>query len=1785
MTNTRLRRVSAAVIASVLALPFASPAVATGDSGEGQIVAGKELNAALNEKVDVVVILKGQPHSPSTASESTNISAQNSLLDDWAAQYGVEVRRQFGYLVNGFSARVPANKLMQLAQDPRVESVKRERVYHTTEYSARGLQGVVTAAEEYGVDGTGTVVAVLDTGIDINHQDMRLDFGTAENCGPDVKLQPAPGFTCKVPGGYNYADENETVKDTTSSQHGMHVAGIVGANGSVDDKPAWDSKRIDGAAPNAQLLAMKVFSNDGSGSAYDSDIIAAIEDSVKMGADVINMSLGSTNGLNNASDGTYRAMAKAREAGVLTVVSAGNEGLNFSPTSDGDDYYGYLDDGVVGAPGSQETAFTVASIENSTVTMKLAFIGDDSTGVPYGLQEGPAFEDTDYQVVDAGFGGADDFKANVDYSDKVALVQRGGDLSFVQKFENAAAHDVAGLIVFNHEAGGEELINMAGTDGVDFPSVFLGHSAGSHLRELISKNTTANIRFSSEVGSLDNESALTPSTFTSWGTTPSLDFKPQIAGIGGNVYSTLNDNTYGTKSGTSMAAPNVAGMSALMLENYSGRFGSSVSRTDQLELIKTALMNTAQILENDEGVPYAPRQMGAGLAQIDKALATDVFATVDGDASVALREVNEARSFTVTLSNRGSSDVTYSVPTQEVLAEADADAEAGDYTNVTVPSSATLTSDVTSVTVPANGAATVTFNLNPAGHDDGFIEGWARLASETSGAPDLAVPYLGFVGDWNEEPILQEPGEEFPYLDESSPLSFRTTELVTNRDGATYPGSWIGGDIWLSPDGDGNFDQVFASLFQLRNISDAEYEVLNADGDVVRKLGAEQELPRPTLYDILNPQREVAHSAINYIFDGSVWDAQKGNYTQVPDGKYVYRVKARLSADADWQITDLPFGIDSQAPVIKFGELKGKKLQITVTDEGGSGLFKDTSTDLVVNPMVALPDGTLLESRKTGTNTWEITINDPAEIPFLTVSVSDNALNRTSASKIFGFSGIILPNAEEINTTPLGPGGLLSRDGTLMIQGYASDDVTRVTVAGNDVEIVKGRFVGLYDLVEGKQTVEVIGYNDKGDVVDNKTLTPVYDSLAPVIEFSSLNDDGQAVVSEDGTVTIAGTITDERADAELSLEINFEDVPVGKDGSFSYTYTPRDDEVAVGILYSDGANDATDAISIAGRAPVVENQWFPPYVLNIDCSGLSSCFVLGDNPDISDDGTEFTVKGVLLSETSSITLTPGARAADDGSLTPNEPIEATIDQEKGTFEATLPMTTGINDFRLVVTAPDADGNEVTMIDQQIAFYFDVVAPTITFDQPTLHGGALFTNDESVTFAGTAADDGWGYTLSLNGSSVLDLYHNSGLGPDSNKRDFSTDIKVADKDILQLLLNDASGNALVGLVPVVLDKAAPTIAVDGVGQGESVSDGRTVTATATDDHLASIRVLLNGKVVGEKAAALAPDQKVEDALVDARILGDEHPTAPDLSDSFDSELSVPVSTADLDYGTYMAVVESTDLAGNVTSKARTFSVDARPTIEGADSVDLSIYREVLGDQKALIDQVLAQYTANDDDPKGTVTLEAAPLTVVKEGANKVTLIATDSAGQTAEREVTVNVELKQVTLKDGDVTATATFRSDDILDAKLVTPVKGKPGSLTISNRPEFAALDSVITVPAAEGTRVFQRSADNRLIAVASTWADGVLTFTGSSQATYELQLTDTTNPDDPGTPGGGTDEPGGTPGNGGKDPGQGQRPGEGNHGNMPNTGADVRALAVSATALLMIGSAMAWSKRRRENS
>ena len=152
--------------------------------------------------------------------------------------------------------------------------------------------------------------------MDPSHQDLKL----SKNTGVQLEKQEADQkiknlgygkyFSAKVPFGHNYADESEDVVDQSSVMHGQHVAGIAAANGVVK-----------GVTPEAQLLAMKVFSNNDSQSCMSDDIIAAIEDSVVLGADVINMSLGSDAGNSDASDPEQLAIQAASDAGVLCVLS------------------------------------------------------------------------------------------------------------------------------------------------------------------------------------------------------------------------------------------------------------------------------------------------------------------------------------------------------------------------------------------------------------------------------------------------------------------------------------------------------------------------------------------------------------------------------------------------------------------------------------------------------------------------------------------------------------------------------------------------------------------------------------------------------------------------------------------------------------------------------------------------------------------------------------------------------------------------------------------------------------------------------------------------------------------------------------------------------------------------------------------------------------------------------------------------------------------------------------------------------------------------------------------------------------------------------------------------------------------------------------------------------------------------------------------------------------------------------------------------------------------------
>ncbi|GAA1569231.1 S8 family serine peptidase [Kribbella hippodromi] len=175
-----------------------------------------------------------------------------------------------------------------------------------------------------GYDGKGVKVAVLDTGIDANHADLKGRVTASKNFTSDPDISDGYG-------------------------HGTHVASIITGSG------AASGGKYKGVAPGVDLLVGKVLNNKGFGE--DSDIIAGMEWAAAQGAKVINMSLGGTPTADEADDVGALAVDRITAAtGALFVVAAGNNGLSGAST--------------VSTPGVAESALTVASVDKSD---KLAY--------------------------------------------------------------------------------------------------------------------------------------------------------------------------------------------------------------------------------------------------------------------------------------------------------------------------------------------------------------------------------------------------------------------------------------------------------------------------------------------------------------------------------------------------------------------------------------------------------------------------------------------------------------------------------------------------------------------------------------------------------------------------------------------------------------------------------------------------------------------------------------------------------------------------------------------------------------------------------------------------------------------------------------------------------------------------------------------------------------------------------------------------------------------------------------------------------------------------------------------------------------------------------------------------------------------------------------------------------------------------------------------------------------------------------------------------------------------
>jgi len=201
-----------------------------------------------------------------------------------------------------------------------VEFAEVDQLVYSTEISNDELVGrqwaheVVKSQAAWNLSaGEGTVVAVLDSGVDFEHPDLAgniwRNHGESENGIDD----DGNGLVDDIH-GWNFEGNNNRPVDPKSN-HGTHVAGTIGA-------VAHNGRGIAGHAPRVKIMPLKFLGGDGSG--RTSDAIRGIDYAIRMKAYVINASWGS--GARSAA--LSQALDRARAAGILFVAAAGNSGQN-----------------------------------------------------------------------------------------------------------------------------------------------------------------------------------------------------------------------------------------------------------------------------------------------------------------------------------------------------------------------------------------------------------------------------------------------------------------------------------------------------------------------------------------------------------------------------------------------------------------------------------------------------------------------------------------------------------------------------------------------------------------------------------------------------------------------------------------------------------------------------------------------------------------------------------------------------------------------------------------------------------------------------------------------------------------------------------------------------------------------------------------------------------------------------------------------------------------------------------------------------------------------------------------------------------------------------------------------------------------------------------------------------------------------------------------------------------------------------------------------------------------
>ncbi len=752
--------------------------------------------------------------------------------------------RSYTSLVNGFTAKVSVSEIPKIQTHSAVRSVKvmssaKEKVSpnnsdgssstapqktyrHYGMASKSSIQ--IESAYDEGYTGKGMLIAVIDNEFDVRHDAFSVAPDEKRYTKDDIcKLSETIGFGIasypisdifyngKIVFAYDYGEKDNNCKRDTDP-HGTHVAGIAAGNN--QGKGIYSFK---GTAYDSQLALFKI--SDQTGALQDEAILAALDDAVKLSPDVINCSYGAIEFLTHDYEGR-QLYEKLTRSGCAVIAASGNDSYNGYLMGMTELPVSYMNYSTVCSPSSMESVCSVAAsvpdqvyaapyyfvfnqekrVRTEMVYSSLRF--EEVYGEPAPLSKKPLTEEDDGQndveLDEVSYLYLEEEETVSDLSRRKIegkiVVLNENSLSIDTIIKDTVRKNCYAVIIIQKET--DSRIRQQ-SETKDFFVYTVDHSCLDYFTK--HPKGKVSIRTSSELDVETPAAAQTIAEYSSFGTRADMALKPDLTAPGDNILSSIPNHGYSMMSGTSMATPCVSGAYAIM-KQYLKESGiaSTMSPCRTEEHIYRLLMSTADLLKyqnTSSPLYYSPRLQGAGLIDLDSAIHTESFLTVDGERpSVSLKDHPDgAFTFQFTVCNTSDHTMTFSpscILQTDGYQKAKKPQYGMEYVHTFIPQDIRAEAEIhfytndalaDTFTVPAHSEQTVTAEILL--HSDfvsshsriftnGFyVDGFVILNTEDN--KDLSLPFSGFCGDWTNGSIFPQKiyNEDAPFPSANSTLA------------------------------------------------------------------------------------------------------------------------------------------------------------------------------------------------------------------------------------------------------------------------------------------------------------------------------------------------------------------------------------------------------------------------------------------------------------------------------------------------------------------------------------------------------------------------------------------------------------------------------------------------------------------------------------------------------------------------------------------------------------------------------------------------------------------------------------------------------------------------------------------------------------------------------------------------------------------------------------------------------------------------------------------------------